>query len=204
MERYNELKKKSQTAIKDLKQSHAAALKEASSNASADELAKVTAERDALLAKSNDDASAELASTKRKLDAVVERYKQHKAQGKAAIEELQRRLKEAGSTTAPEGGDKEKEKALRKQVMELRRELAKAKRDARATRARRRRALRTARAAAAPDAAVSAELERGQSKSRGGARRGQGRARGRKKQNKGRGAEARRLRDARESRGQAS
>ena len=96
-----------------MKQSHAAALKEASSS---DELEKVKAERDALLAKSNDDASAELASTKRKLDAVVERYKQHKAQGKAAIEELQRRLKEAGAApaaAAPEGaagGDKERKR----------------------------------------------------------------------------------------------
>merc|ERR1712138_324827 len=62
VERYNAMKKKAQTAIKDLKQSHAAALKEASSNASSDELARVTAERDALLEKGN--TSEELASTK--------------------------------------------------------------------------------------------------------------------------------------------
>ena len=147
-------------------------MKEASSNASADELAKVTAERDALLAKSNDDASAELASTKRKLDAVVERYKQHKAQGKAAIEELQRRLKEAGAApaaAAPEGaagGDKEKEKALRKQVMDLRRELAKAKRDARAATRAAASGSQDGEAPAppAPDAAVSAELEEAKAK----------------------------------------
>ena len=101
VERYNEMKKKSKEAIDDLKAKHAQALASAqTAGADDDALADARREASELRAKvseleaagppapSDDGALAakdkQVADLKRKLDAVVDRYKTHKAQGTEA------------------------------------------------------------------------------------------------------------------------